>query len=75
MERAIKEFRRRFDGVPLVCGNVGTPMIVVPNLPARLGKWGDHYAGDFDFVKSTIALAPGRENDIVWREEFIVDVH
>jgi IMP dehydrogenase len=24
VERAIKEFRRRFDGVPLACGNVGT---------------------------------------------------
>jgi glycosyltransferase involved in cell wall biosynthesis len=59
----------------VVCGNVGSPMIVAPNVPARLGRWGDHYAGDFDFVKSTIGKYPGGVADVVWREEFIVDVY
>jgi glycosyltransferase involved in cell wall biosynthesis len=59
----------------VVCGNVGSPMIVVPNIPAHLGRWGDHYAGDFDFISETIRKFPGGHASIVWREEFIVDVH
>lgn len=50
-------------------GNIGTPCIVVPNDPQRLGRWGDRYEGDWDFLESTLALYPlGAE---VWREEVI----
>jgi glycosyltransferase involved in cell wall biosynthesis len=35
----------------LVCDNVSTQMVCVPNM--RLGVWGDRYAGDFDFFEST----------------------
>lgn len=59
----------------VVCGNVGSPIIVVPNIPANLGKWGDHYAGDFDFISETVRKFPGGHDGIVWREEFIVDVY
>lgn len=39
-------------------GGLGTPMFVVPN-DARIGVWTTRYAGDFDFIQSTI-IARGR---------------
>jgi len=53
-------------------GNVGTPMMVAPNVPAKLGKWGNRYAGDFDFLESTLAYYP---EGPVWIEDVIVDVY
>lgn len=35
---------------------IGGHAIVVPNIPARLGQWGERYAGDYDFIVSTLAL-------------------
>ena len=37
---------------------IGGHAIVVPNVPTRLGMWGERYAGDFDFIVSTLALWP-----------------
>jgi hypothetical protein len=37
---------------------IGGHAMVVPNIPARLGRWGERYAGDFDFIQSTLALWP-----------------
>lgn len=54
--------------------NVSTQMVIVPNIPERLGVWGNRYEGDFDFIMSTVALYPNRENDVVWNEE-ITTVH
>lgn len=54
-------------------GNVGTPMIVVPNDQAKLGTWGDCYEGDFDFFEST-ARNYGHEN-IVWLEDVIAEIY
>lgn len=48
-------------------GNLGTPCCVAPNDPAKLGRYGPRYAGDFDFIKSTCDYYPGP----VWREEII----
>lgn len=48
-------------------GNVGTPMIVLPNEPAKFGKWGKRYGGDFDFME-TLGWKP---EEIIWREEVI----
>jgi glycosyltransferase involved in cell wall biosynthesis len=48
-------------------GNVSTQMIVVPNRPVLLGRWGDRYAGDFDFVASTVEKMPHP----VWHEEIL----
>lgn len=53
-------------------GNVGTPMMVAPNMPGKLGRWGDRYAGDFDFLESTLAHYP---EGPVWLEDVIVDVY
>lgn len=37
---------------------IGGHAIVVPNIPDKLGRWGERYAGDFDFIQSTLALWP-----------------
>jgi hypothetical protein len=41
---------------PLREGQIGTPMICVPRGRRKLGRWGDRYEGDFDFVSSTMEL-------------------
>lgn len=40
----------------LVPGNIGTPSLVVPNTPGKLGHWGCHYEGDYDMIKNTVDL-------------------
>lgn len=52
----------------LVRGNVGTPMLVCPNDPKRLGTWGMEYTGDFDFIDQTCRFYP---DGPVWRKEVI----
>lgn len=52
-------------------GNVGTPMLVAPNDPARLGRFAPRYGGDCDFIRGTCAFYPGGP---VWREEVICRV-
>lgn len=37
---------------------IGGHSIVVPNIPERLGRWGERYAGDYDFIVETLALWP-----------------
>jgi hypothetical protein len=49
--------------------NHGGPQFVVPNDPARLGRWGTRYEGDFDFCTSTLALYP--DGSLVWDETVI----
>lgn len=36
----------------LRCGNVGTPMIFVPNVKSMFPVWNDSYHGDFDWLNS-----------------------
>ena len=56
-----------------VCpGNVGTQMVVLPNIKDRLGTWGRCYQGDFLFLKSTLAKYPEGEKAIVWKSDLIV---
>lgn len=50
--------------------NVGTQMFVVPNVPHKLGVWGQRFEGDYDFVKSTLALYP--EDALIWRNEWLI---
>lgn len=42
----------------VVESQIGGPCFVPPNVPARLGRWGLRYEGDFDFVASTLAHYP-----------------
>lgn len=50
------------------CGNVSSQNIVCPNARGKLGRWGKFYAGDFEFIRDTVA-AYGRAE---WREEMTV---
>lgn len=52
--------------------NVTSSMFVVPNVPERLGRWGRHVDGDYDFIKSTIERYPQGASAIVWRREITV---
>lgn len=52
----------------LVEGNVGTPMIVAPNDPARLGRFATNRCGDTVFIRDTCSHYP---DGPVWREEVI----
>jgi hypothetical protein len=55
-------------------GNIGTPMVCIPNIKDRFGTWGTYHAGDFEFIDSTIKKWPGGEAGIVWKEDVIVHV-
>lgn len=70
-------FRMMHCGTPLwqapavICANVSGQMFVIPNVKDRIGKWSGRYEADFDFMKSTLALYPGKDADVVWRKEII----
>lgn len=51
-------------------GNVGSPMIVVPNTPGKLPRWGDDdlYEADGRFLLETLAL---RQEQPVFHEEIV----
>lgn len=50
-------------------GQVGTPMMVVPNVPELLGRWdGGGYSGDAHFLKTTVSK---RRDQPVWHEEIV----
>lgn len=51
--------------------HIGGHCAVFPNLPDRLGRWGDHYQGDFTFIRDTLALWPNKGTEAVWRDEII----
>jgi len=59
----------------VVLGNVGTPMIVAPNVREKLGTWGEHYCGDFDFIHATSQLHDGNHARTVWVDEVIARIH
>ncbi len=53
--------------------NVGTPMILVPNDPDRLGVWEAHEngcGGDFTFLRGCVE----KMGDPIWREELVAKV-
>jgi hypothetical protein len=51
----------------LRCGNVGTPMFLIPNQPEKLGTWRSFVGGDFVFLEES-KWAP---EEFVWREEVV----
>lgn len=57
-----------WDDPVLRFGNVGTPMMLMPNVKDRLGTWGSFNGGDFHFLASS-AWSP---DDFVWRSDVIV---
>jgi hypothetical protein len=51
----------------LFCGNVGTPMILIPNVPSKLGQFKSFVGGDCAYLED---MKWSRE-EIVWRSEVI----
>ena len=51
----------------LKMGNVGTPMMLIPNVPEKLGTWGHKCGGDCRFLESM----KWTRDEIVWRPEVI----
>lgn len=49
------------------CGNVGTPMMLIPNRPTKLGTWGSFVGGDCHFLETM----KWKQEEIVWRPEVI----
>lgn len=57
-------------GVPATvveCGKISTQMFAISS-NFTLGKWGTEYAGDYEFISSTIAANPGIQVDILNHE-------
>ena len=49
------------------CGNVGTPMFLIPNVPEKLGSWQSFVGGDCAFLETS----GWQPNEYVWRKEVI----
>jgi glycosyltransferase involved in cell wall biosynthesis len=49
------------------CGNVGTPMMLMPNRPTMFGKWEPYVGGDCAFLQS----CKWKAEDYIWRPEVI----
>jgi glycosyltransferase involved in cell wall biosynthesis len=47
---------------------IGGHAMVVPNVPERLGQWQCRYAGDYDWIVSTVALWP---SGVAWYDDVI----
>lgn len=67
-------FRMRFpNGITLWrepelrCGNVGTPCILIPNIPERLGQFRSFVGGDCAYLEE----AKWERDEFVWRPEVI----
>jgi hypothetical protein len=67
-------FRMRFpNGITLWqepelrCGNMGTPCILIPNEPTKLGTFGSFVGGDCHYMETM----KWRQDEIVWRPEVI----
>lgn len=56
-----------WDQPELQCGNVGTPMMLIPNVPRKLGVWGSFVGGDCAFLEG----CKWDRSTIVWRPEVI----
>jgi len=55
-------------------GNVGTPMMVVPNVPGKIGRWdlkADGGCNDFYFLEQTVGLQGG---PVVWHEQIVAEI-
>jgi hypothetical protein len=52
------------------CGNVGTPMFLIPNMPTKLGTWKSFVGGDCAFLEG----CKWKPEEIVWRPEVTVSL-
>lgn len=54
----------------LRCGNVGTPMMLLPNVKEMFPVWGDEHCADFNFLNSLGWQA----RKFIWIPEVIVEI-
>jgi len=50
---------------------IGGHQFVAPNVVGRLGRCTDRLPYDYDFIRSTVDLYPGKESDVVWCPEIV----
>lgn len=57
-------------GPAFVSGNIGTPMVAIPNIPDMLGVWNatSHYESDFAFMAQTLV---NNGQSPVWHEDVV----
>lgn len=48
--------------------HIGTPCMVPPNLPGKLGTWGTRYESDYDYIVETISHYPAGP---VWHDVIV----
>jgi hypothetical protein len=67
-------FRMRYpNGITLwsdpkiYCGNVGTPMFLIPNMPTKMGSWKSFVGGDCAFLEES----KWTPDEYVWRPEIV----
>lgn len=51
--------------------HIGGHCAVFSNIPERLGRWSARYAGDYDFIRSTLDLWPNKDDDALWYDDLI----
>lgn len=56
-----------WDRPELKFGNVGTPMMLMPNTPGRVGTWGSFNGGDFHFL----ITSGWQPEEYLWRSDVI----
>lgn len=49
------------------CGNVGTPMFLIPNDVTKFGTWGSFVGGDCQFLETS----KWREEEYIWRPQVV----
>lgn len=59
----------------IAMGNVGSQMMVVPNVKGRLGTWPSHIGSDYGFLRSTVDLLPSKDDEVVWVDRVIARLH
>jgi hypothetical protein len=50
--------------------NVAGSMLVVPNIPGKVGRWNARRGGDWDFIQETVALL----GEPVFRDEVLEEI-
>jgi hypothetical protein len=72
MFRFISWFRQVVWGTPeIALHQIGGHNLCTPNLPGRVGRWGERYQGDYDFIRSTVDRWPGKDADVVWKPQVL----
>lgn len=54
------------------CGIISGQCIVLPNVPEKFGLWTPHYAGDWDFMESTLKRSGW---ELEWIDQIIIRMH